>query len=68
MAMFSRVMDRVDLQGGQWNKPYIYRDPQKGGKWHLYSLNRKANKNHRFVFKRFYGGYPDHQQQERTKH
>ncbi len=44
MARFSRVMDRVDLQGGQRNNAYIYRDPQKGGKWHLYFLNRETNK------------------------
>ena len=43
MARFSRVMDRVDLQGGQRNNAYTYRDPQKGGKWHLYFLNRKRN-------------------------
>ena len=59
MARFSRVMDRVDLQGGQRNNAYIYRDPQKGGKWHLYFLNRETNKNHRFVLKRSDGGYPD---------
>ena len=52
-------MDRVDLQGGQRNNAYIYRDPQKGGKWHLYFLNRETNKNHRFVLKRSDGGYPD---------
>ena len=59
MARFSRVMDRVDLQGGQRNNAYIYRDPQKSGKWHLYFLNRENNKNHRFVLKRSDGGYPD---------
>ena len=59
MARFSGVMDRVDLQGGQRNNAYIYRDPQKGGKWHLYFLNRETNKNHRFVLKRSDGGYPD---------
>ena len=52
-------MDRVDLQGGQRNNAYIYRDPQKGGKWHLYFLNRETNKNHRFVLKRSDCGYPD---------
>ena len=52
-------MDRVDLQGGQRNNAYIYRDPKKGGKWHLYFLNRETNKNHRFVLKRSDGGYPD---------
>jgi hypothetical protein len=57
MARFSRVMDRVDLQGGQRNNAYIYRDPQKGGKWHLYFLNRETNKNHRFVLKRCTGGH-----------
>ena len=51
-------MDRVDLQGGQRNNAYIYRDPQKGGKWHLYFLNRETNKNHRFVLKRSDGGCP----------
>ena len=59
MAKFSRVMDCVDLQGGQRNNAYIYRDPQKGGKWHLYFLNQETNKNHRFVLKRSDGGYPD---------
>ena len=52
-------MDRVDLQGGQRNNAYIYRDPQKGGKWHLYFLNRESNKHHRFVLKRSDGRYPD---------
>ena len=52
-------MDRVDLQGGQRNNEYIYRAPKKGGKWHLYFLNRETNKNHRFVLKRPDGGYPD---------
>ena len=52
-------MDRVDLQGGQRNNAYIYRDPQKGGKWQLEFLNRETNKNHRFVLKRSDGGYPD---------
>ena len=68
MAGFSRVMDRVDLKGGQRNNAYIYRDPQKGGKWQLEFLNRETNKNHRFVLKRSDGGDPDPQQQERTKH
>ena len=49
-------MDHLDLQGGQRNNAYIYRDPQKGGKWHLYFLNRETNKNHRFVLKRSDGG------------
>ncbi len=59
MARFSRVLHRVELQGGQRNSVYIYRDPQKGGKWHLYFLNRETNRNHRFVLKRSDGGYPD---------
>ena len=45
--------------GWSRNDTYIYREPQKGGKWHLYLLNRETNKNHRFVFKRSDGGYPD---------
>ena len=59
MAMFSQVMDREDLQGGQRNNAYIYRDPQKGGKWHLYFLIERPTKNHRFVLTRSDGGYPD---------
>jgi len=59
MARFSRVMDRVDLQGGQSNNAFIYTEPQKGGKWPLYFLNREANKNDQFVLKRSDGGYPD---------
>ena len=57
--MFSQVMDREDLQGGQRNNAYIYRDPQKGGKWHLYFLIERPTKNHRFVLTRSDGGYPD---------
>ena len=61
-------MDRVDLQGGQRNNAYIYRDPQKGGKWHLYFLNRETHKNHRFVLKRSDGDTQIHQQQVKPKH
>ena len=37
----------------------MYRDPQKGGKWHLHVLNRETNQKHRFVLKRPNGGYPE---------
>ena len=59
MARFGRVLDRVDLQGGKRNNAYIYRDPQKGGKWHLHFLNRETDQKHRFVLKRPNGGFPD---------
>ena len=58
-AVFSGDGPRGPAGGGQRNNAYIYRDPQKSGKWHLYFLNRENNKSHRFVLKRSDGGYPD---------
>ena len=58
MARQGRVLERVDLQGGRRNNAYIYRNPQKGGKWHLHFLNRETNQKHRFLLKRPNGGYP----------
>ena len=62
------MMDRVDLQGGQRNNAYIYRDPQKGGKWHLYFLNRETTKTIGSFSSGLTVDTPIHQQQERTKH
>ena len=59
MARHERVLDRIDLQGGKRNNAYVYRDPQKGGKWHLHFLNRETNQKHRFVLKRLNGSFPD---------
>ena len=59
MARHERVLDRVELQGGKRNNTYVYRDPQKGGKWHLHFLNRETNQKHRFVLKRPNGSFPD---------
>ncbi|MDM7958886.1 MAG: site-specific integrase [Synechococcus sp. WH 8007] len=59
MARHERVLDRIDLQGGKRNNAYVYRDPQKGGKWHLHFLNRETNQKHRFVLKRPNGSFPD---------
>ena len=59
MARHERVLDRIDLQGGKRNNAYVYRDPQKGGKWHLHFLNRETNQKHRFVLKRPNGSHPD---------
>jgi len=59
MARHERVLDRIDLQGGKRNNAYVYRDPQKGGKWHLHFLNKETNQKHRFVLKRPNGSYPD---------
>ena len=59
MARHERVLDRIDLQGGKRNNAYVYRDPQKGGKWHLHFLNKETNQKHRFVLKRPNGSFPD---------
>ena len=55
----TRVLDRVDLQGGRTNNAYVFRNGQRGGKWCLYFNNPETRQRHRFVLKHPNGRFPD---------
>ena len=54
-----RIVDKFTLIGGESNNAYIYRDPSKSGKWHLYFINKETNQRHRLLLKHSDGRYPD---------
>ena len=55
----SKVLDRVDLQGGKRNNAYVFRNGQRGGRWSLYFHNPETKTRHRFVLKHSNGRFPD---------
>ena len=55
----TKILDRVDLQGGKSNNAYVFRNGQRGGKWWLHFLNPETKQRHRFVLKHPNGRFPD---------
>jgi len=54
----TKILDRVDLQGGKTNNAYVFRNGQRGGKWWLHFHNPETKQRHRFVLKHPNGRYP----------
>ena len=54
----SRIVDKHILKGYEWCNGYIFKDPKKGGRWHLYFLNKSTNKSYMIVLKEVDGKYP----------
>ena len=55
----SKVLDRMDLQGGKRNNAYVFRNGQRDGRWSLYFHNPETKTRHRFVLKHANGRFPD---------
>ena len=55
----TKILDRVDLQGGKTNNAYVFRNGQRGGKWWLHFHNPETKTRHRFVLKHANGRFPD---------
>ena len=55
----SKVLDRVDVQGGKRNNAYVFRNGQRDCRWSLYFHNPETKTRHRFVLKHSNGRFPD---------
>ena len=55
----TKILDRVDLQGGKTNNAYVFRNGQRGGKWWLHFHNPETRQRHRFVLKHPNGRHPE---------
>ena len=54
----SKVLDRVDLQGGKRNNAYVFRNGQRDVRWSLFFHNPETKTRHRFVLKHANGRFP----------